>query len=50
MPTLLRSVEVTLTVDTNKRTTVETLQLGEDETIEEFAQRVRETLEGLVQE
>lgn len=40
----LRSIEVSITVDTNKQTTIDLLKPFEDESVEEFAERVKEAL------
>ncbi len=45
----IRSVEVTIVVDTNKSTYCKRHALLEDETIEEFSERVRETLRDLTE-
>lgn len=45
----LRSVTVTVTVDTNKQTREQRLEWRADETIEEFEQRVAATIEQLTE-
>lgn len=43
MPTLIRSIEVTIVIETNKSQSVDRLKLNseEDEAIEEFVERVK---------
>lgn len=41
----LRGIEVRISVDTNKRATFATVRLHEDETIEQFIERVKERIE-----
>ena len=49
MPESIRSVDVTIEVDTNKNTYKQSISLGEDESLEEFAARVLAELRELTE-